>query len=87
MFAGEPPSSSDPTKRLCRRISSVLESFRRLLLQIGGANIAGADRAGRPPTLSSLADEKRVGSFLISTAARNPRVATFSQPKRIPRGR
>jgi hypothetical protein len=25
--------------------SSVLEAFRRLLLQIGGANIAGADRA------------------------------------------
>jgi len=40
-----PPSSSNPTKRLCRRISSVLDAFRRLLLQIGGANIAGADRA------------------------------------------
>jgi len=45
MFAEEPPSSSDPTKRLCRRISTVLGAFRRLLLQIGGANIAGADRA------------------------------------------
>src|SRR6185436_5937169 len=45
MFAEEPPSSSDPTKRLCRRISTVLDGFRRLLLQIGGANIAGADRA------------------------------------------
>jgi hypothetical protein len=45
MFAGEPPPSSDPTKRLCRKISSVLNLFRRLLLQIGGANIAGADRA------------------------------------------
>jgi hypothetical protein len=33
MFAGEPPSSSNPTKRL---------SIRRLLLQIGGANIAAA---------------------------------------------
>jgi hypothetical protein len=40
MFAGEPPSSSDPTKRFGRRISSVLEAFPRLLLQIGGANIA-----------------------------------------------
>jgi len=44
MFAGEPPSSSV-------RRNDVLESqlrfgaFRRLLLQIGGANIAGADRA------------------------------------------
>jgi hypothetical protein len=45
MFAGEPPSSSNPTKRSGRRISSVLEAFRRLRLQIGGANIAGADRA------------------------------------------
>jgi hypothetical protein len=44
MFALEPPSSSDPTKRVCLRISSVLDAFRRLLLQIGGANIAGADR-------------------------------------------
>jgi hypothetical protein len=34
---------SDETS--CLRISSVLKAFRRLLLQIGGANIAGADRA------------------------------------------
>ena len=53
-------------------ISSVLDAFRQLLLQIGGANIAGADRAGKPPTLSSLADEKRAGSLLRSTAARDP---------------
>jgi len=58
MFAGEPPSSSDPTKRLWRRIGSVLDAFRRLLLQIGGANIAGADRAGKPPSSLSLGDEK-----------------------------
>jgi hypothetical protein len=45
MFAVEPPSSSNPTKRLCGGISSGLDSFRRLLLQIGGANIAGADHA------------------------------------------
>jgi hypothetical protein len=31
-----------------------------------------ADRAGKPPTLSSLADEERVGSLLRSTAARDP---------------
>jgi hypothetical protein len=31
-----------------------------------------ADRAGKPPTLSSLADDKRVGSLLLSTAARAP---------------
>jgi len=37
MFAGLPPSSSDPTERksVCRQ----------LLLPIGGANIAGADRS------------------------------------------
>jgi DNA-binding response OmpR family regulator len=68
----EPPSSSNPTKRLCRRSSSVLDAFRRLLLQIGGANIAGANRACHPPTSSSLRDEKHVPSFLLSTAARDP---------------
>jgi DNA-binding response OmpR family regulator len=36
-----------------------------------GANVAGVDRAGMPPTLSSLADEKHVGSLLRSTAARS----------------
>jgi hypothetical protein len=29
----------------------------------------------KPPTLSSLADEKRVGSLLRSTAARDPKAA------------
>jgi hypothetical protein len=32
-----------------------------------------AHRAVKPPTSSSLADEKRVGSLLLSTAARDPR--------------
>jgi hypothetical protein len=40
MFAGEPPSSPNPTKRLCRRASSLLDAFRQFLLQIGCANIA-----------------------------------------------
>jgi hypothetical protein len=31
-----------------------------------------ADRAWKPPTSSSLADKERVGSFLLSTAARDP---------------
>ena len=53
-------------------LSSVLDSFRRLLLQIGGANIAGAGRASSPPTSSSLGDEKRVPSLLLSTVARDP---------------
>jgi hypothetical protein len=35
-----------------------------------------ADRAGKPPPLSSLADEKRVDSLLRSTAARDPVRAT-----------
>jgi hypothetical protein len=35
-----------------------------------------ADRAGKPPTLSSLADEKHVGSLLRSTAPRDPVRAT-----------
>jgi hypothetical protein len=45
MFAGKPPSSSDPMKPSPRKISSVLNAFRRLLLQIGGANITSPDRA------------------------------------------
>jgi hypothetical protein len=44
MFAGKPPSSSNPTKRQVKE-SALIPSRRRLLLQIGGANIAGADRA------------------------------------------
>jgi hypothetical protein len=64
MFAGLRPSSSEPTDRKAL--------FRHLLLQIGGANIAGADRTGTSPTSSLLADEKRVGSFLLSSAARDP---------------
>ncbi len=68
----KPPSSSDPTKRSCRRISTVLEAFRRLLLQTGGANIASADRALWPPTSSSLGDQKHVASLLLSTATRDP---------------
>ena len=37
------------------------------------AILVAADRAGKPPpTSSSLADEKRVGSLLLSTAARDP---------------
>src|SRR5215204_5302522 len=69
---GKPPSSSDPTKRLCRRITPLLEAFRRLLLQIGGANIASADRVGEPPTSLSLGDERHVPSLLLSTTARDP---------------
>jgi len=49
-----------------------LDAFRRLLLQISGANIAGPDRAFVPPTSSSLPDEKRVPSLLLSTAPRDP---------------
>ena len=79
MFAGEPPSSSNPTKRLFSETSSALEAFRPLLLQIGGANIAGPDRAleracfvvvrgGKACPLSSFGDEKHVTSLLLSAA-------------------
>jgi hypothetical protein len=39
---------------------------------------------GKPPTLSSLADEKRVSSLLRSTAARDPvrATTTAADPKR-----
>jgi hypothetical protein len=52
--------------------SSVLEAFRRLLMQIGGANIAGADRAVEAAYFVVTRRRKRVGSFLLSTAARVP---------------
>jgi uncharacterized protein (UPF0210 family) len=52
--------------------SSVLEAFRRLLMQIGGANIAGADRAVEAAYFVVTRRRKRVGSFLLSTAARDP---------------
>jgi hypothetical protein len=58
MFAGEPPPSSNPTKRLSWNQLSSLDAFRRLLLQIGGANIASADRASVPLS-SSLARSKQ----------------------------
>jgi len=45
MFAGEPLISSDPTKRSWDKSTLIFDAFRRLLLQIGSANIAGADRA------------------------------------------
>jgi len=48
MFAWEPPSSSNPTKRLPWNQLGSLDAFRRLLLQIGGENIASADRASVP---------------------------------------
>src|SRR5215217_9076705 len=71
MFAREPPSSSDPTKRPFRRISSDLEAFRQLLLQIGGANIAGADRAVWPLP-SSLTRSLQLLARSSRTAARDP---------------
>jgi hypothetical protein len=59
MFAGEPPSSSNPTKRPSGKIFSNLTRFVGLLLQIGGANIAAARIApSSSPTSSSLADDK-----------------------------
>jgi hypothetical protein len=39
MFAGDPPSSSNPTNG-CLANLLYSDAFRRLLLQIGGANIA-----------------------------------------------
>jgi hypothetical protein len=66
------PSSLCPLARRLRRIRRTsgpgqldLDAFRRLLLQIGGANIAGADRVWLPPTSSSLWDEQRVPSLLL----------------------
>ena len=63
-------------RALERHLSSIVyhrsDAFRRPLPQIGGANIAGADRAWQPLTSSSLGDEKRVPSLLLSRASRDP---------------
>jgi len=48
------------------------DAFRRLLLQIGGANIASADRADEPLSSASLGDGKRVSSLVLRSAARDP---------------
>jgi hypothetical protein len=55
MFAGEPPSSSEPTKRLPLEDQRLHAAFRRLLLQIGGANSASADRALKAAVFLTLA--------------------------------
>jgi hypothetical protein len=57
MFAG--------SRRLRRSWRNGKALFPHLLLQIGGANIANADRAWTPPTLSSFTDEKRVASLCL----------------------
>jgi hypothetical protein len=80
---GEPPSSSDPTKRLCRRISSVLDAFRRLLLQIGGANIAGAERAGKPPSSLSLGPPQHGGARSGIGLPRSLALALRCKPRRL----
>jgi hypothetical protein len=42
-----------------RRIGSVLEAFRRLLLQIGGANIASVDRVWKRDPVPACRDTTR----------------------------
>ncbi len=79
MFAGKPPSSSNPTKRLCCRFSPVLESFRRLLLQIGGANIAGRGSRLHARLLRRRSQTiKRVCSLRIHCSLRSLRLAPVS---------
>jgi hypothetical protein len=80
MFAGEPPSSSDPTKRLPWRVNSVLDAFRRLLLQIGGRNIAAriaplatyfvVVRRGKNASAHFSSARRRAIRFLIASLAR-----------------
>jgi hypothetical protein len=62
MFAGKPPSSSDATKRFCQGVGSVLDALRRLLLQIGGANIASADRALQAAAFLTRSQTKSVST-------------------------
>ena len=58
-----------PTKGVSAHSSSARRRAIRNVLLL--APLA-ADRAGKPPTSSSLADKRRVGSLLLSTPARDP---------------
>jgi|SRR5215211_5620457 len=57
-------------------INSVFGAFRRLLLQIGGANIAARIALLKPPSSSSFTEEERLRFLLLllltTTAARDP---------------
>ena len=48
----------------------LLDAFRRLVLQIGGANIASADRAVEPAYFVVARRRKSVCSLLLNTARR-----------------
>jgi hypothetical protein len=72
IFAGKPPSSSDPTNGRVGESAHFSDAFRRLLLQIGGASIASVDRADEPLSSASLGDGKRVSSLVLRSAARDP---------------
>ena len=68
-------------KRSCWKISSVLEAFRRLLLQIGGANIAGVDRAVSGQLrrwVGGRGSHESVKISLISSDAQFSRSVSFS---------
>ena len=65
---------------MCCKGHSVFDAFHRLLLQIGGANIAGVDRAGKPLSPRSLADEERVCSFVRPAQRRAIRVRAALLP-------
>jgi hypothetical protein len=70
MFAGEPPS-----RRIRRNVCAEqldLDAVRRLLLQIGGANIAARIALGCRLLRRRSQTIKRVSSLLLSTAARDP---------------
>ena len=70
--SGEIQLRASESRAVARRRSERRRSFLSLICSLPLA----ADRAGRPPTLSSLADEQRVDSLLSSTAARDPVRAT-----------
>ena len=58
-----------PTKGVSAHSSS---ARRRAIRNVSLLAPLAADRAGKPPTSSSLADKRRVGSLLLSTPARDP---------------
>jgi hypothetical protein len=65
---------------LSERSEQCARSGRRCFALVDCSLPLAADCAGKPPTLSSLADENRVDSLLRSTAARDP----VRRSRRIP---
>ncbi len=77
MFAVEPPSSESDETTVSQNQLCFRDPFRRLRLQIGGANIAARIAPVNSPTRRRSQTIKRVCSLLLSTARGAIRVRSW----------